>query len=75
MSINHQSGFDSQVYYHKPIEFLKKCKKTKKELTREELSQFIIKSLKVKCANKVIIRLKELGYIEQENKKIIKFLK
>jgi hypothetical protein len=75
MTGNVKTGLDSEVYYHKPIEFLKKCKKENRELTHDELSIFIIKSLNIKCSRRVIRRLKELGYIAHEKKKLIKILK
>ncbi len=74
MSTNGKTGIDPTIYYAEPIAWLKKCKKSGKEITREDLHAVITKSLNVKHPKHVARRLTELGYITEEKKKIIKVL-
>lgn len=74
MSFNTRTGPKSEIYYAEPIAWLEKCKKSGKEITREDLHLVIIKSLNVAHPKHVVRRLVELGYIAEEKKNIIKVL-
>lgn len=74
MTFNRRTGIDPEIYYAEPIAWLKKCKKSGKEITREDLHLVIMKSLNVAYPQHVVRRLIELGYISEEKKRVIKVL-
>ncbi len=63
------------IYYFSVIDFLRSKSAQGIEVTRQELDIVIKKKMGVKCTKKVVQRLKQLGYIVQEDRKIIKFIK
>ncbi len=68
-------SFNSELYYLQIEDYLERQSKAGKEITRKDLETVIKKLLKVKNVKCVVRKLRDRGYIEIEEKQIIKFVK